>query len=181
MPPLKVSNRLWAISSDVSQLSLHSVLPKSGSSRHASLAVRQHRDISVTTHCARPASAESLPRVAQPSLWHSIVPKFLRRTQPRAASSAKSKEWNPATFYIVIFLLIGSQAIQIIALRNEITAYSRRADAKIGLLKEIIERKQRGEDVDVEGLLGTGDKAKEKEWEDGTSTEMSSQSCIPST
>jgi len=53
-----------------------------------------------------------------------------------------------------------------IALRNEFTAFSRRADAKIGLLKEIIGRIQNGEEVDVEGLLGTGDAQKEKEWEE---------------
>jgi len=56
-----------------------------------------------------------------------------------------------------------------IALRNEFAAFSRRADAKISLLKEVIERIQNGEEVDVEGLLGTGDKEREKEWEEGTS------------
>ncbi|KAL8672935.1 MAG: hypothetical protein Q9168_002610, partial [Polycauliona sp. 1 TL-2023] len=55
--------------------------------------------------------------------------------------------------------------MQLLALRNEFTAYSRRADAKIALLKEVIERVQKGEDVDVKGLLGTGDPEKEKEWE----------------
>ncbi|KAL8766122.1 MAG: hypothetical protein Q9209_007020 [Squamulea sp. 1 TL-2023] len=64
-----------------------------------------------------------------------------------------------------MFLLIGSNAMQLLALRNEFTTFSRRADAKIGLLKEVIERVQRGEDVDVRGLLGTGDPEKEKEWE----------------
>lgn len=54
-----------------------------------------------------------------------------------------------------------------IALRNEFTAFSRRADTRIGLLKEAIERVQNGEDVDVKSLLGTGDKAQEKEWEEG--------------
>jgi hypothetical protein len=58
-------------------------------------------------------------------------------------------------------------AIQMIALRNEFAAFSRRADAKIGLLKEVIERIQNGEDVDVEGLLGAGDVEREKEWEEG--------------
>jgi len=53
-----------------------------------------------------------------------------------------------------------------IALKNDFAAFSRRADAKIGLLKEIIERIQKGEEVDVEGLLGTGDARKEKEWEE---------------
>lgn len=60
-------------------------------------------------------------------------------------------------------------SIQMIALRNEFATFSRRADAKINLLREVIERVQNGEDVDVEGLLGTGDPEKEKEWEEGIS------------
>jgi hypothetical protein len=57
-------------------------------------------------------------------------------------------------------------AIQMIALRNEFNAFMRRADAKIDLLREVIERVQNGEEVDVEGLLGAGDPTKEKEWEE---------------
>ncbi|MCJ1254757.1 hypothetical protein MMC24_002573 [Lignoscripta atroalba] len=53
-----------------------------------------------------------------------------------------------------------------IALRNDFTTFSRRADAKIGLLKEVIDRVQRGEEVDVERILGTNDKEKESEWEE---------------
>jgi hypothetical protein len=112
------------------------------------------------------ASASS---VTQTSFWLGLIPKPLRKSSPSAALKKKvtSKEWNPATFFIIIFLLIGSMSIQMIALRNEFAAFSRRADAKIGLLKEIIERIQKGEEVDVEGLLGTGDKEREKEWEEG--------------
>ena len=115
------------------------------------------------------STESSLPRVAQPSLWQSIVPKFLRTSnQPQVSEKARrSKEWNPATFFIVMFLLIGSNAMQLLALRNDFTTHSRRVDAKIGLLKEVIERVQKGEDVDVKGLLGTGDPEKEKEWEQG--------------
>jgi len=58
-------------------------------------------------------------------------------------------------------------SIQMIALRNEHAAFTRRAEARIGLLKEIIEKIQNGEEVDVEGLLGTGDKEREREWEEG--------------
>ena len=71
-----------------------------------------------------------------------------------------------------MFLLIGSNAMQMIALRNEFTAFTRRADAKIALLKDVIERVQKGEEVDVKGLLGTGDPQKEKEWEQGRSSGM---------
>ncbi|KAL8783020.1 MAG: hypothetical protein Q9213_004917 [Squamulea squamosa] len=115
------------------------------------------------------ATESSLPRVAQPSLWQSIIPKFLRTTKQSQINvkARQSKELNPATFFIVMFLLIGSNAMQLLALRNEFTTFSRRADAKIGLLKEVIERVQKGEDVDVKGLLGTGDPEKEKEWEEG--------------
>ena len=121
------------------------------------------------------SSIESLPRVAQPSLWHSIVPRFLRKSRKseKGVQSTKPKEWNPATFFIIIFMLIGSNAIQMIALRNDFTTFSRRADAKIGLLKEVIDRVQRGEEVDVERILGTNDKEKESEWEEGMSCENS--------
>jgi len=66
-------------------------------------------------------------------------------------------------------------SIQMIALRNEFATFSRRADAKIGLLREIIERIQKGEEVDVEGLLGTGDKKREQEWEEGKTAYAGSQ------
>ncbi|KAI9050168.1 hypothetical protein LZ554_006309 [Drepanopeziza brunnea f. sp. 'monogermtubi'] len=109
-----------------------------------------------------------LPSVIQKDFWLGMIPKPLRKSSPSAALKKKvrSKEWNPATFFIAIFLLIGSMSIQMIALRNEFAAFSRRADARIGLLKEIIERIQKGEDVDVEGLLGTGDAVREREWEE---------------
>lgn len=62
-----------------------------------------------------------------------------------------------------------------IALRNESAALSRRTDAKIGLLKEIIERIKNGEEVDVEGLLGAGDKEMEREWEEGKTSRTKQQ------
>lgn len=64
-------------------------------------------------------------------------------------------------------MLIGSMSIQMIALRNAHETFMRRSDAKIGLLREVIGRIQKGEDVDVEGLLGTGDAKREREWEEG--------------
>ncbi|TVY71489.1 hypothetical protein LSUE1_G007025 [Lachnellula suecica] len=117
---------------------------------------------------ASPLQYATSPGVTSGSFWASLVPKPLRGSSPTSAikKKAKSKEWNPATFFIIIFLFIGSMSIQMIALRNEFAAFTRRADAKIGLLKEIIERVKNGEEVDVEGLLGTGDSQREKEWEE---------------
>ena len=60
-----------------------------------------------------------------------------------------------------------------ISLRNDFRSFSRKSEAKISLLKEVIERVQRGEDVDVEGLLGTGDEEKEREWEEGATVNRS--------
>lgn len=112
-------------------------------------------------------NSSNLQSVLQPSFWAGLIPKPLRRGSGKAVKKPRSKEWNPATFFIVSLLLIGSMSIQMIALRHDFSTFSRRADVRIELLKEIIERVQRGEEVDVEALLGTGDPQKELEWEEG--------------
>jgi hypothetical protein len=66
-------------------------------------------------------------------------------------------------------MLTGNAAIHILRIKREIKLYSRKADQKIELLREVIQRVQNGEDVDVEKLLGTGDPKSEEEWFDGTS------------
>ena len=119
------------------------------------------------------------PRILQPSLWQSVIPKAIRERISKPKRGKQQKGYNPATFFIVIFLVIGSNAIQMIGLRNDARSFSRRSEAKIGLLKEVIERVQRGEKIDVEGLLGTGDERKEQEWEKGAIISGSQQN--PST
>ncbi|KAI8959783.1 hypothetical protein F5Y11DRAFT_290229 [Daldinia sp. FL1419] len=112
----------------------------------------------------------TVPSITQASFWKNMIPKPLRRSeQPAnwgAPKKVKSKEWNPATFYIVIFLFIGSMAIQMIALRKDFDTFMRRSEVRIGLLREVVEKLQRGEEVDVQRELGTGDAEKEKEWEE---------------
>ncbi|KAI0914420.1 hypothetical protein F4823DRAFT_354150 [Ustulina deusta] len=121
-------------------------------------------------HIRRQSSA---PSVAQLSFWKSLIPKpFRPNPKPTVdwgtpeKKKPKSKEWNPATFYIVIFLFIGSMAIQMIALKRDFATFMRRAEVRIGLLREVVEKLQRGEDVDVEKALGTGDAEKERQWEE---------------
>jgi hypothetical protein len=110
----------------------------------------------------------------EPTIWDSLVPKFLRtrrnKDNPSVEKRLRSKEWNPYTFFIIIFLLIGSNSINLIALRRDLLNYSRMADTKLAALNEAIERVHRGEDVDVKQLLGTEDPKEEKEWEEGTLT-----------
>ncbi|KIV85024.1 hypothetical protein PV11_00762 [Exophiala sideris] len=112
-----------------------------------------------------PASEGSrLPRIAQPSIWHSIVPRFLRGRS--ASAEGKKKPTNPATYFLWIYLLIGSQAIRIMGIQTEYTTFMRRADLKIEALRQVVEKLQRGEEVDVEKVLGTGDEIQEQEWEE---------------
>ncbi|KAH9884458.1 hypothetical protein F4778DRAFT_560477 [Xylariomycetidae sp. FL2044] len=123
--------------------------------------------VATRQQCTRHAS--SAPRIAQTSFWKSLIPKPLRKRseQPeewRMPEKPKSKEWNPATFYIVIFLFIGSMSIQMIILKKEFSTFMRQSDVRIGLLREVVEKLQRGEEVNVEKALGTGDAQKEQEW-----------------
>lgn len=106
-----------------------------------------------------------LPTILQPSFWKGLVPSFLRRRDPDAPVG-KKKGWNPATFYIWMFLLIGSQAIQLLGLKGAYAKFSQETDAKLELLRDVVRRIQNGEKVDVERVLGTGDEKKEREWED---------------
>lgn len=113
----------------------------------------------------------SVPTIAQPSFWKQLIPKPLRKRsgQPdegKALKRPKSKEWNPATFFIIIFMFIGSMSVQMITLKKDFSTFTRRAEVRIDLLREVVEKLQRGEDVDVEKTLGSGDEAKEKEWEE---------------
>lgn len=45
-------------------------------------------------------------------------------------------------------------------------AFSRKTDAKLELLREVVQRVKDGEEVDVKRLLGTGDAESEREWEE---------------
>ena len=80
---------------------------------------------------------------------------------------------NPASSVIILGMLTGNAAIHIIRIRRDMSLYSRKADQKIELLREVIQRVQNGEDIDVEKLLGTGDPKAEEEWFDGTSAHAS--------
>ncbi|KAK4146329.1 uncharacterized protein C8A04DRAFT_9824 [Dichotomopilus funicola] len=114
-----------------------------------------------------------LSTVAEVSFWKSLVPKPLRtwtipwfgKSKSKSKSAAKPQGWNPATFFIFIFLFIGSMSIQMISLRKDFATFMRQSDVRIGLLREVVEKLQRGEEVDVEKALGTGDAEKEVLWE----------------
>lgn len=142
-------------------------------------AVAAHRNIATSPRLMSFAvnqrqSYSSLPTIAQSSFWKQLIPKPLRRGKDgklpvaNAITNARTaKEWNPATFYIFAFLFIGSMSIQMITLKKDFDTFMRQSEVKIGLLKDVIGRIQKGETVDVESALGTGDAAKEAEWDSG--------------
>ena len=104
-----------------------------------------------------------LPRLVQPSTLQSIIPRFLRE---RSSTPVTKRISNPANYFIWIYILIGSQAIRILSLKNEFRNYKRQADLKLAKLREVVEKLQRGEEVNVEKVLGTGDEIAEREWEE---------------
>lgn len=126
-------------------------------------------------------AASLLPSVTQLSFWKALVPKFMRRSPESPSTKPKTpwmqKEWNPATFYIIIFLLIGSMSINMIALKKNFETYIRQSDVRIGLLREVVEKLQKGEKVDVEKVLGTGIPEKESEWEQGRTCRSKARCC----
>lgn len=44
--------------------------------------------------------------------------------------------------------------------------FSRKTEAKLTVLREVLQRVKNGEDFDVEKMLGTGNPQQEKEWEE---------------
>ncbi|KHJ35899.1 hypothetical protein EV44_g1950 [Erysiphe necator] len=53
-----------------------------------------------------------------------------------------------------------------ISIEKSYAAFNRKSDARIGLLQDVIKRIKNGEEVDVESILGTGNKEREQEWQD---------------
>ncbi|KAK4221050.1 hypothetical protein QBC38DRAFT_513755 [Podospora fimiseda] len=119
----------------------------------------------------RYGAVRSASSVTETSFWSSLIPKPLRKKPENHPSNKKQKvnlkkDWNPATFFICIFLLIGSMSIQMIALKRDFGSFSRQAEVRIALLREVVGKIQNGEEVDVEKVLGTGDPTKEEAWEE---------------
>ncbi|KAF5661699.1 hypothetical protein FHETE_8347 [Fusarium heterosporum] len=141
-------------------MSLRQLLIRPDRLRAASLAFRTPHISNAGIRYSSTAPATIVDR----GFWQSLVPKPLRKENRQLRK--KSKEWNPATFFIAIFLLIGSMSIQMIAVRNSFDRFMRQSEARITSLREVVEKIQRGEEVDVEKALGTGDPAKEADWEE---------------
>lgn len=110
-------------------------------------------------------AAPHLPRIFQPATWEQIVPSSIRARTKDLFAERRQKPTNPATYFIWIYILIGSQAIRILQVKNDHQTFSRRADLQIEKLREVVRKLQAGEEVDVEKALGTGVPEEEEAWE----------------
>ncbi|KTW27626.1 hypothetical protein T552_02068 [Pneumocystis carinii B80] len=66
--------------------------------------------------------------------------------------------------FIVLLIILGSQANNILFIKQEFNEFEAEIDAKISHLRDIIDRIQKGENLDISKELGTGVDEKEKEW-----------------
>ncbi|KAK5941195.1 hypothetical protein PMZ80_006472 [Knufia obscura] len=98
-------------------------------------------------------------------MWENIIPTTFRSRTRELLTPKKEKPTNPATYFIWIYILIGSQAIRIIQVKNDYATYSRRAELQLEKLREVVRKLQAGEEVDVEKVLGTGVPEEEEAWE----------------
>ncbi|KAG5933768.1 hypothetical protein E4U53_000876 [Claviceps sorghi] len=105
--------------------------------------------------------------VTDAGFWKSLIPKPFRKENRRTGKGARSGDWNPATFFILMFLLIGSMSIQMIALRKQSERYQRQSTVRIGQLREALRRLRNGERVDVGKLLSGADEAqRDTDWDE---------------
>lgn len=111
-----------------------------------------------------PNANKYTPRILSPELWSVIIPQGIREGVRKVVNDS-GKKVNPATYFIWIYILIGSQAIRILQLKIEARDYMRRAELQINKLREVVRRLQNGEQVDVEGILGTGIPDEEEAWD----------------
>lgn len=66
-----------------------------------------------------------------------------------------------------------------VALKNNFANFNRKTDSKIALLREAIERVRKGEEVNAERLLGSGDPEEEQAWAAGKSFFPLILPCLP--
>ncbi|KAG5925873.1 hypothetical protein E4U42_003850 [Claviceps africana] len=119
--------------------------------------------------------------ITDASFWKSLIPKPFRRENRPTNERTRPKDWNPATYFIVMFLFIGSMSIQMIALRKQSERYQRQSTVRMEQLREALRRLKNGEDVDVDRLLGGADEVQsDTDWEELLKA-MESDPASPST
>ncbi|ODQ53453.1 hypothetical protein SAICODRAFT_7167 [Saitoella complicata NRRL Y-17804] len=84
-----------------------------------------------------------------------VKPSFWKRTKQ-----------HPSTPFIILWGIVGSQAIHLITIRNFHKDLTAKGNARISALRDVLERLKQGEEVDVKKELGAGVHHVEQEWTD---------------
>ncbi|EMR08487.1 hypothetical protein PNEG_03313 [Pneumocystis murina B123] len=87
-----------------------------------------------------------------------------RSTISKKETKLIKKSFNSNIIFIVLLIILGSQANNILSIKQEFNEFETQIDAKISHLRDLIDRIQRGENLDISKELGTGIEEKEKEW-----------------
>jgi hypothetical protein len=108
-----------------------------------------------------------LPMILQPEMLKMFVPPVWKKTYQAYKERDKAKK-NPATKYVWLTVFASSGLIHLYNVRRDIDIFNSFSNRKIEQLRDVVEAIQRGEEVDVEGILGTGLPEQELEWAEGT-------------
>ncbi|KAK6520685.1 hypothetical protein TWF506_000934 [Arthrobotrys conoides] len=112
-----------------------------------------------------------IPRVFSPTWWSQHLPQGLFKSTVKSSKETVKRKWDPAWGYILLALFVGSQSLNIMALRQESQVFIRRSDARIETLREIIENIQQGkwapDGEEVERALRLGKPERDdRQWEE---------------
>ncbi|BFZ60626.1 hypothetical protein YB2330_001666 [Saitoella coloradoensis] len=85
---------------------------------------------------------------------------------PVKPSLWKRTKAHPSTPFIILWGIVGSQAIHLITIRNFHKDLTAKGNARISALRDVLERLKQGEEIDVKKELGAGVQHAEQEWTD---------------
>lgn len=133
------------------------------------------KSIHTTKLPSQPEQPSRVPQLVKPSLWQILLPKVWRRD---SVTTTVQSDGTNTVFLVLIFIAIGSQAMQLADVRRDMLELTLMTNSKLTLLKDVIARIGRGEEVDVGKVLGTSHPRPEIEWEEGLSGSMGTR--VPS-
>lgn len=108
----------------------------------------------VNFHFAFRRAGSTYRSVFSLSLWKSLIPKPLRNLAISPTHIRICSQPDPMTFYILMFLLIGSMSIHLITLRKAMDHFESQSYVQIEAMKELIEKLRNGQTVGAETSLG---------------------------
>ena len=105
---------------------------------------------------ARHSSSSGRASVLHSSFWASLLPRRFRLGAAAAQPAVLSHRRQEATSFVVLSMFVGSMAIHQLTARREAETFARKSARRVAQLKDVVDRLQRGEQVDMVAALGSG-------------------------